>query len=176
MFFNHTPCWVGPAVAIVDERNVSVREAVFKSGALVRLVCQVRQADKDNFSLHWKIGQAILNHDTQRGGVRYIYIYVYYILSDFYFYFLRPWCCTLCTIFDFYQWVLFCFDESVHFTQRQDGTKRSRRGQLASHGPGEFTRFGNLHLFSRQPIRGHSFRSRHTRWDMIIINFHNLYP
>ncbi|XP_046635229.1 zwei Ig domain protein zig-8-like [Daphnia pulicaria] len=59
----------GPAVAIVDERNVSVREAVFKSGALVRLVCQVRQADRDNFSLHWKFGEAILNHDTLRGGV-----------------------------------------------------------------------------------------------------------
>ncbi len=63
--------YAGPAVAIVDERNVSVQEAVFNSGALVRLVCQVRQADRDNFSLHWKVGQAILNHDTQRGGVRY---------------------------------------------------------------------------------------------------------
>ena len=66
------PCnLIGPAVAIVDERNVSVSEAVFKSGALVRLVCLVRQADRDNFALHWKLGSSILNHDTQRGGVRY---------------------------------------------------------------------------------------------------------
>ncbi len=58
-------------MAIVDERNVSVSEAVFKSGALVRLVCLVRQADRDNFALHWKLGSSVLNHDTQRGGVRY---------------------------------------------------------------------------------------------------------
>ena len=69
----------GPAVAIVDERNVSVSEAVFKSGALVRLVCQVRQADRDNFSLHWKIGENVLNHDTKRGGVRYN---IYYVFID----------------------------------------------------------------------------------------------
>jgi hypothetical protein len=54
-----------------------------------------------------------------------------------------------------------------NLTQRQDGTKRSGRRQLAPHGPGEFTRFGNLHLFSRQPIRGRRFRSRHTRWEII---------
>lgn len=59
----------GPAVAIVDEGNISISEAVFKNGALIRLVCQVRQADRDNFSLHWKMGSTILNHDTQRGGV-----------------------------------------------------------------------------------------------------------
>ncbi|XP_045025346.1 zwei Ig domain protein zig-8 [Daphnia magna] len=59
----------GPAVAIVDEGNISISEAVFKNGALIRLVCQVRQADRNNFSLHWKIGSTILNHDTQRGGV-----------------------------------------------------------------------------------------------------------
>lgn len=62
--------YIGPAVAIVDERNVSVSEAVFKNGALVRLMCLVRQAERDNFSLHWKLGSSILNHDTQRGGVR----------------------------------------------------------------------------------------------------------
>ncbi len=62
-------------------------------------------------------------------------------------------------------------------TQRQDGTKRSGRRQLAPHGPGEFTRFGNLHLFSRQPIRGRRFRSRHTRWEIIIriVNIQTLF-
>lgn len=59
-------------MTIVDERNISISEAVFKSGALIRLLCQVRQADRDNFILHWKLGSSVLNHDTQRGGIRYI--------------------------------------------------------------------------------------------------------
>lgn len=43
---------------------------VLQSGALVRLTCLVRQSERENFVLHWKFGEAILNHDTQRGGVR----------------------------------------------------------------------------------------------------------
>lgn len=58
-------------MTIIDERNISISEAVFKNGALLRLTCQVRQADRDNFMLHWKLGSSVLNHDTQRGGVRY---------------------------------------------------------------------------------------------------------
>lgn len=58
-------------MTIVDDRNISVHEAVFKSGALIRLVCLVRQAEKDHYSLLWKFGPSVLNHDTQRGGVRW---------------------------------------------------------------------------------------------------------
>lgn len=60
----------GPAVTIVDDRNVSIREAVFKQGALIRLVCLVRQADRESFPVQWRLGPAqVFNHDTQRGGV-----------------------------------------------------------------------------------------------------------
>jgi hypothetical protein len=58
-------------VTIVDDRNVTSTEAVFKSGAQIRLICLVRQADKENFVLNWTRGKFTLNHDTERGGVRY---------------------------------------------------------------------------------------------------------
>lgn len=59
----------GPAITVVDDRNVSVTEAMFKSGALIRLICLVRQADKDHFQVFWSKGASILNHDMERGGV-----------------------------------------------------------------------------------------------------------
>ena len=57
-------------MTIVDDKNISVSEAVFKSGAHIRLVCLVRQAERDTFSLLWMFGASVLNHDTKRGGVR----------------------------------------------------------------------------------------------------------
>ena len=60
----------GPAVTVVDDRNVSVSEAMFKSGALIRLVCLVRQAEEDHFQVFWQKGTSVLNHDMERGGVR----------------------------------------------------------------------------------------------------------
>ena len=47
--------------------------------------------------------------------------------------------------------------------QRQDGTARPERRQLAAHGSGDFARFRNLHLFGGQPIYGFRLCSRHTR-------------
>lgn len=71
------PPATGPAVTIVDDHNKTIQESAVKSGALIRITCFVVQADQENFKLIWTKGSMILNHDTQRGGVRYTLTIVY---------------------------------------------------------------------------------------------------
>ena len=139
--------WTGPAVTIVNDRNVSTGEAVFKSGALIRLVCLVHQAHDENFVLNWTHGKFTLNRDTQRGGVRY-------------------WWPPLSTS-SFITWFLM-----VRLPKRADREARCRCHQLASHFASDDSRRRHLHVYyQQQSIASRCFCPRHSRCLVLSFTF-----
>lgn len=69
-----------PHIEIEDERGMSTVEKFYKVGSTIKLKCVIENIPERGKHLTWKHGKMILNHDTTRGGIKYVNILVLFCI------------------------------------------------------------------------------------------------
>lgn len=62
-----------PKVEIIDERGQALQDKFYKEGSIIELRCIVSEVPQPTKQVNWKHGGRLLNYDTKRGGVRYVF-------------------------------------------------------------------------------------------------------
>lgn len=106
------PLYIVPYITIDDDRGVSTPEKFYKKGSTIELKCIVDKIPNRSNSVMWKHGMRMLNYDTSRGGIRYIY-----------------------TVFHLF--IKYLFNSTPFLSKCQNGYAHGKSGQPIVHCEGE---------------------------------------
>lgn len=59
---------------IDDDRGVATGEKFYKVGSTIELKCIIDKIPARSSFVIWKHGERMLNYDTSRGGIRYLFL------------------------------------------------------------------------------------------------------
>lgn len=61
-----------PEVLIVDEEGEPLYDKYYEVGSTIKLMCRIRHMSMLRSAVYWIHNENILNHDVQRGGIRWV--------------------------------------------------------------------------------------------------------
>lgn len=66
-----------PEVTIIDEQGLPLLDKYYEVESTIQLTCIVRHLSMVSSNVFWSHGDDILNYDVTRGGIRYLFLYLF---------------------------------------------------------------------------------------------------